>query len=48
MAVFSGKPSSTGDFCRQPRTTIDSFLPAYGTVHYALCVRACVSYILGS
>jgi len=20
MAVFSGKPSSTGDFCRQPRT----------------------------
>ena len=22
MAVFSGKPSSTGDFCRQPRTIL--------------------------
>jgi len=25
MAVFSGKPSSTGDFCRQPRIILAAF-----------------------
>jgi len=44
MAVFSGKPSSTGDFCRQPRTVYTELVPYFPDSKVSGNLGAKVSY----